>query len=185
MKNIGLILVTLLLGACSLAKFSSYPGVVQTSFPQQLQGTYYIVMPTSVGGHKKAGDTLFYKINQTSVVLMDSSANLEEKPLGSSNVLTLVGGKYHVLSTKDTDWPAYWNCMVYMADKKDIHIYPFIEQSTPNKLAKYFSKTFIGLSDNQDSVFAYTLTDEKFVRYFEKEVKGGQVLKLKRIKVKQ
>ena len=29
------------------------------------------------------------------------------------------------------------------------------------------------------------ITDEKFVRYFEKEVKGGQVLKLKRIKVKQ
>ncbi len=105
--------------------------------------------------------------------------------MGNDQVLTVVANKYHVLSTKDTDWPAYWNCMVYMADKKDLHIYPFIEQSTQNKLAKYFTKTFVALNNNQDSVFVYNLTDEKFVRYFEKEVKGGQVLKLKRIKVKQ
>jgi hypothetical protein len=167
-----------LLSACSLAKFTNYPGVAQPAFPEAMQGTYYYVLQTSIAGQKKAGDTIFYHVTPNAIVLFDSTKR-EEKPLDANQVLTLVQQKYWVLSTKDSDWPDYWNCMVYMADKKDLHIYPILDNRGKDNLSKYFSKKLLTVKDNADSVFVYTATDEQFARYFNKEVKG--VLKLKRL----
>lgn len=160
-----------------MAKFTNYPGVPQTAFPQAMQGTYYYVLQTSIAGQKKVGDTLFYQVTPYSIVLFDSIKR-EEKALGAEQVLSLVQQKHWVLSTRDSEWPEYWNCMVYVADKKDLHIYPILDNRGKENLGKYFTKKFITVQ-NTDSIFVYTPSDTQFARYINKEVRG--VFKLKRL----
>lgn len=178
MNKVLFIASVVLLSACSLAKFTNYPGAAQPAFPAAMQGTYYYVLQASLAGQKKAGDTIFYQVTSNTIVLFDSTKR-DEKPLSANQILSLVNQKHWVLSTKDTDWPDYWNCMVYVADKKDLHIYPILDNGGKNNLAKYFTKKVLTVKDNTDSVFVYTTTDEQFVRYVNKEVKSG--LKLKRL----
>lgn len=178
MNKVLFIASVVLLSACSLAKFTNYPGVQQTEFPVAMQGTYYYVLQASIAGQKKAGDTVFYQLTPNSVVLFDSTKR-DEKKLGENQVLSLVNQKHWVFSTKDNDWPDYWNCMVYVADKKDLHIYPILDKQGNDNLGKYFAKKLLTVKDNGDSVFVYTTTDAQFARYYAKEVKGA--FKLKRL----
>ena len=181
MKNAFAILCTLTLSACTMGKFDRYPGQAQLEFPSHMTGVYYLVLPSNITGKKTIGiDTVFYIINKTDVVIKDSS-KIEIKPLDSNQVLSLVQNNYYVLSTKDTEDPDYWNCMVYVADKKEINIYPVIDEQKNTNLKKFFKRKFLRLNNNNDSVFVYEMYDVKFVQYVNKELKGNHTIRLKKL----
>lgn len=57
-----------------MGKFDRYPGKAQLVFPEQMIGTYYLVVPSGIVGKKNMStDTLFYCITQTSVIIKDST----------------------------------------------------------------------------------------------------------------
>jgi hypothetical protein len=164
-----------------MGKFDRYPGQAQLVFPEQMIGTYYLVIPSSVVGKKNMStDTLFYNITQTSVIIKDSTKT-EVKQLGSTQVLSLVQNKYFVLSNKDIEDPDYWNCMVHVVDKKSLTIYPAIDESKNTDLKKFFKPKFIRLNNNNDSVFVYEMHDANFIQYVNIELKSNHSIKLKKL----
>ncbi len=180
MKNALAFLCILTLSACTMGKFDRYPGQAQREFPSHMTGVYYLVLPSNLTGKKTTGtDTVFYTINQTGIIIKDSGKT-EVKPLDSNQVLSLVQNKYYVLSTKDTEDPDYWNCMIYVADKKGINIYPAIDELKNADLKKFFKRKFLRLNNN-DSVFLYEMHDANFVRYVNKELKGNHTIRLKKL----
>lgn len=181
MKNALAILSILTLSACTMGMFDRYPGQAQREFPSNMTGVYYLLLPSNLTGKKTTGtDTVFYIINKNGVEIKDSSKT-EVKPLDSNQVLSLVQNKYYVLSTKDNEDPDYWNCMVYVADKKGINIYPAIDEQKKTNLKKFFKRKFLRLNNNNDSVFVYQMHDANFVRYVNKELKGNHTIRLKKL----
>ncbi|MFN3446501.1 MAG: hypothetical protein ACK44D_12235 [Bacteroidia bacterium] len=181
MKNTLAILLILAISSCTMGKFDRYPGQAQRVFPSQMIGTYYLIIPTSIAGKKTAGtDSLFYTITENSIIVKDSS-KIETKPLDNNQVLSLVQNKYYVLSTKDTEDPDYWNCMVHVADKKGLTIYPAIDENKNTDLKNFFKRKYLRLNDNNDSVFVYEMHDANFVRYVNKALKGNHSIKLKKL----
>lgn len=170
-------LLLLLLTGCTMARFDRYPGVVQQSFPKQLQGSYYLPIPKSWRSQHNT-DTLYYIIEQHATIIKDSSKN-EVKTLGPKQVLTLVNNRYYVLSMPDGDYPDYWNCMVYIPEKEGVHIYPAFDEGNKSKLHKYFKRNFLAIKENGDSSFVYKMDDSKFERFVE-ELKRNQAIKLKK-----
>lgn len=180
----GFVAIALFLGACQMGKFDRYPGEVQSSFPESLRGTYYFVVPAkfiSATSGIKEGDTIFYEITEKAISLIDTTDKKEMKPLGKDQVLTLVDGKYYVVSSKDKEYSKYWNCVVYEGKKKDLHIYPSIDETRKSNLKKYFQREFLGFNEAKDSVFAYKMDEQAFVQYFKKELKSDPI-QLKRLK---
>jgi hypothetical protein len=184
MKYIAALITVLVLGACQMAKFDRYPGKVQSTFPQSIRGTYYFVVPAefaSASSGIKAGDTVLYVITEKSVSVIDTSGKKSTKSLGKNQVLTLVEDEYYVISNRDSDYDKYWNCMIYIGDKKALHIYPLIDETRKSNLGKYFQREFIELNESKDSVFGYKMDDAAFARYFKKELKSDPI-KLKRLR---
>lgn len=184
MKYISALITVLFLGACQMAKFDRYPGKVQDTFPESIRGTYYFVVPAefaSASSGIKAGDTVLYEITEKAVSIVDTSGKKSTKQLDKNQVLTLVEGRYYVISSRDNDYDKYWNCMVYIGDKKALLIYPVIDETRKSSLGKYFQREFIGLNESKDSVFGYKMNDAAFARYFKKELKPDPI-KLKRLR---
>ena len=65
--------------------------------------------------------------------------------------------------------------------KKDLHIYPSIDETRKSNLKKYFQREFLGFNEAKDSVFAYKMDEQAFVQYFKKELKSDPI-QLKRLK---
>ncbi|MCC7533864.1 MAG: hypothetical protein IT246_07995 [Bacteroidia bacterium] len=179
MKKVLFVCFVGLISACSLAKFTIYPGQAVHEFPQKMQGTYFYILNVSLLGNHKSGDTLFYQITPNSVIMIDSMKHTEKK-LDSSFVLSLVKQKYWILSYKDSEMPDYWNCMMYSANKKGLQIFPIIEEKQNTKLQKYFGYKPI-LDANKDTLMIYSASDEQMAKYLKKEVK--ETIKLKRLQI--
>lgn len=183
MKYVSTVFILLVLAACQMGKFDRYPGSVQKAFPEHMRGTYYFVIPAkykAASSGIKTGDTIMYLITENSITVIDTAGKRSQRMLDNDEVLTLVDGKYYVVSTRDRDYRQYWNCMVYEADKKGLSVYPLIDETRASLLKKYFNARFIGLSESKDSVFVYEMNEEKFTEYFKKELKSDAIF-LKRL----
>ncbi|MES2689911.1 MAG: hypothetical protein V4658_05875 [Bacteroidota bacterium] len=183
MKYIVSLFILISLAACQMGKFDRYPGKVQNAFPATMRGTYYFVIPAkfkSATSGIKEGDTILYVITENTISVIDTAGKRTQKTLDKNQVLTLVEGKYYVVSARDKDYKKYWNCMVYEGDKKTLSIYPSIDETRKTSLHKYFGREFIGLNESKDSVYAYKMDDKAFVNYFKKELKSDPI-KLKRL----
>lgn len=184
MKYLASLFILISLAACQMGKFDRYPGTVQKSFPENMRGTYYFVIPPkfkSATSGIKEGDTVMYVITENTISMIDTAGKRTQQKLDKEQVLTLVEGKHYVVSSKDKTYKKYWNCMVYESDKNSLSIYPAIDETRKSELNKYFDRTFIGLNESKDSVYSYTMNEKSFVEYFRKELKGDPI-KLKRLK---
>lgn len=183
MKQLLMLLSVAILASCNMAKFSTYPGEVQQTFPENMQGTYRVVMQSKTGFFSRPtasfNDTLLVSIgaNGTSKINEQNSF----RKLDSSYVLSLVQNKYYVLSTIDESSPTWWNCFVLVPFKQSLRVYPIVDDVGSSKVQSFFDAKFLTIANETDSVFGYTQQTESFIKYFESEIKsigGIRLLKM-------
>lgn len=173
------------LTSCNMAKFSTYPGEAQQNFPENMQGTYRVVMQGKTGFFSRAtttfNDTLLVSIgaNGTSKINEQNSF----RKLDSSYVLSLVQNKYYVLSTIDEASPSWWNCFVLIPYKQSLRVYPIVDDVGSSKVQNFFDAKFLTIANETDSVFGYTQQAESFIKYFESEIKSSGGIRLLRANV--
>jgi ABC-type antimicrobial peptide transport system permease subunit len=178
-KAIGFLCIIMVLGSCKTALFDAQPGKAQNTFPAELQGSYYIKVPSGFFRRVKITDTVYFDVTATSFTSRDSNTT-EKTVLDENTGLRLVNNKYHVLTTHDEDYKQYWNYTLVEPTKKGAKFYVMIEERN-TKLPKYFKRTFISVNNAGDSVFAYKNNDAQLVKYIEKVVRKGDALELVRI----
>lgn len=173
--------VVLALSSCKTALFDSLPGQEQKTFPTQLQGSYYLKVPSGFFKRTTIKDTLFFEITENGFTTRDSSEITETK-LDQTHHLRLVNQKHNVLAVQDEDYKAYWNLTFVEQTKRGAKFYSVLEDEKNTVLPKYFKRTFVAVNNAGDSVFAYKTSDIQLGNYFEKVLRKKEALELVRIK---
>ncbi len=173
--------IVLALSSCKTALFDSLPGQEQKTFPAQLQGSYYVKVPSGFFNRTAMKDTLFFEINEKGIVTRDSS-NVNETKLDNMHHLRLVNQKYNVLAVQDEEYKSFWNFTFVEQTKRGAKFYSVIEDDKSSVLPKYFKRSFVAVNNAGDSVFAYKTNDVQLGNYFEKVLRKKEALELVRIK---
>lgn len=181
-QKIVYVCLILLLASCKAALFDGQPGQVQSRFPENIQGSYFIRMPKSFLKRSITTDTVFFEITSKEIITRDSNS-IERMELDEKIFLRLVNGKYYMLTQNNEEYPKLWNYSYIESTKKGIRIYHLLEDKN-SKLPKYFKRTFVTINNASDSVFAYQNNDVQLVKYLEKVVRKGDGLELMRIQKK-
>ena len=173
--------IVVALSSCKTALFDALPGQEQKMFPAQLQGSYYVKVPSGLFRKATTKDTVFFEIMSASITTRDS-ANMQETKLDEHNKLQLVMKKYHVLATHSSEYQNYWEFSFIEETKRGLKIRSVLDEDKSTVLPKYFMRAFITVNNAGDSVFAYKTNDEQLVKYYEKVMRKKEALELVRIK---
>lgn len=180
MKNLAVFaILIIMLGSCKTALFDAQPGIAQSQFPTTLQGSYYIKVPSSFFRRVTITDTVYLNIAENSFETRDSNTT-KTTTLDDQTGLRLVNGKHYILTSRDNEYPQYWNYTLIEATRRGARFYAFIEEKN-TVLPKYFKRTFVAITNAGDSVFAYQHNDTKLVTYIEKVLRKKEALELVRI----
>lgn len=176
-KILGVIFIGIAV-SCKPVLFDAPAGKMQSQFPAEMQGAYYLLTPKSTGSFfsKKTNDTVFVNINTNSIWQLGTDTIITN--LDTANRLGLVQNSYYVMAKQHTEWQNYWSVYFLLPNKNQVTVYGILN---PQPLDKYFSKQFIGMHQQQDSVFVHHQNDSILKLYFEKELKPNQGLKLHKI----
>lgn len=180
MQNLARIVIgILLISSCKTALFDAQPGVPQQTFPVELQGSYYIKVPSSFFKRVTITDTVYLFIAPSSIETKDSNTS-KVTQLDEQTSLRLVNEKYFVLTSRDSEYPQYWNYTLIEPTKKGARFYAFIEEKN-SPLPSYFKRSFVAMTNAGDSVFAYQPNDKQLGAYIEKVLRKKEALELVRI----
>ncbi len=148
MKNIVIISLLILLGACSASRFDRYPGTKLDAFPQQVQGDYAVPTNTFPFNLFKK-DTAIVAIKANGIFPYGDSWN-EPMMLSDSVVLSRFG-KYYAISQRIENNPPQWNIDVWRVEKNNIHAYYFDNNKNySSEIAKLLSWTAMAKNANGD-----------------------------------
>ncbi len=163
--------VMLALGSCQLSSFSSRPGVVVKSYPKEMYGTY-----RSIEKHKGVKDTHYIVINEKGASMDDPTTNKIINLSDTNNTLSQLGDFYY-LNLRDTDSAGnqYFYIYPFEFDEKNLYVYTLSLGKTQKKLGKY-------LKPAGSRTGNFTMDNQAFLKYCEKNLKKRKALKLKRIK---
>jgi hypothetical protein len=173
--------IVLALASCKSTLFEGLPGETQAQFPEQLQGTYYVKVPSSFFKRVTVKDTLLFEIAAKSYTIRDSS-EVNETKLDKAHRLQLINQKQYVIALQDEDYKKYWNLSFIEPTKRGVNIYFIFEDEKNDVLPKYFQRSFVALNNAGDSVFAYKSNDSLLVNFYEKALRKKDALELVRIK---
>lgn len=192
----------LFLSSCA-AHFNRYPGEKVASFPESMQGDYYIASkPAFFYWFKK--DTASIRITSNGIFAVSGLNSASDPLLLSDSVVLSRLGKYYALSQRDENIPGAWTTSVMKHDKGSIQLY-IVEENKPysRNLHNLFSSvswvrkptgewTEVQLNmdakqramknSHSDTAVVFQVKDEAYINLFERFVSKEKALVLKRIK---
>lgn len=180
-KLLPYIIIAFMLPACKTTLFDALPGETQKQFPDTLQGSFYLKVPTSFFKRTTIKDTLFFDVTANSYSTRDS-AETKTTQLNSSNKLQLVGGKHYVLATENSEYKNYWELAFIEPTKRGFKVMYIVDDEKSTVLPTYFTRKFIAVNNASDSIFAHKTNDSLLIQYYEKVLRKKETLELIRIK---
>jgi|694.fasta_scaffold15109_12 hypothetical protein len=201
MKKLSIILFAVLITAgCSEVRFDKIPGVYQDLIPMEIQGkyTYY-----SKDIKSRLLDTLLVEINQNQIIIDGTYGETKLMIHQDFNLHKL--GEIYVIGRQDKVLKSMYNLSVIEPSNKGLNYYlvnnKSIKGSVENKFDTYFpfldvpytyeavpSEPIIlagedGVSGNvgaPNMLRYYSISDEQFFHYFDKELKNKEFIPLKK-----
>jgi hypothetical protein len=167
--------------SCETTLFDTLPGETQKQFPTELQGSYYLKVPTSFFKRTTSKDTIFFDIAPLSYKTRDT-AEANETWLSDSNRLQLVGTKYYVMAFQNSEFKTYWELSFIESTKKGFKLSYVIDDDKSSVLPNYFERKFVAVNNAGDSIFAYKTNDTQLINYYEKVLRKQDALELIRLK---
>ncbi len=199
----GFILLTGILASCNYAKFDRLPGVKQEANSPEIQGTFEV----------QEGFFTRKKTDSFSVVIDDHSIKeiskdgIKESRINIDYYLYQLNN-YFLIGTSDPDFKAVWNITVIEPVPNGFKAYAITENkpdpNQPSRIQPYLPErempvnmepimTMPGTAPTpplmdaggQSMLKYFTMNDDLFLNYFEREIKGKDYLLLKKIKPTQ
>jgi hypothetical protein len=185
MKKVLVYFVTLIVfSSCKTTLFDALPGETQKQFPANLQGSYYLKVPTSFFKRSTDKDTLFFDVLPGGYSTRDS-AESHITMLNNTNKLQLVGNKHLVLANQNSEYKKYWELVFIEPTKQGIKLMYVVDDEKSTVLPGYFARNFVAVNNAGDSIFAYKTNDSLLVQYYEKVLRKKDALELIRITQKE
>lgn len=171
-KALAAVLFIAFFASCTTIKFNRYTGERLSSFPEELQGEYF--MPHSAG--KKSDSVHEYKVSiqKSDVKILNKKDSVLETLLHlDSNMVLTKSGKFYFLNSPinvSNDFTA-WEIVPLITEKGHIHLWYL----NPGQYSKSIRKKFTPAPQLD---LTYKMNDANFMKWCKKKLKKGHSHKL-------
>lgn len=203
-KIAAFIFAACLLASCNQAKFDRIPGEKQGMVPPEIQGTYDIQMDLFKTTKR---DSFFIVLTDMTISQVDKNETQENRIDQDFYIYKLKN--VWVLAHHDANFASLWNLAVLEAMPNGLRVYVISDEkkkksNQQSRMAPYFperemplnheqiitvpvpnaSGTPEGNGGGQNMLKYFTMNDDQFLQYFQKELQGKDFIYLKKINTK-